>query len=265
LFDPTDEGFWSISCHNDIRSVQDLDSLQINPIWIQTGELRCRADSRYAFHLEDAINALLTNVESGAHNWREAPAAHSSSYEAVLQAYASMSPDMAIDHLQASQDGLTQEEAVARLKMTGPNILSTKKPPTWWQLALSALPNPFNILLALLAIISVATPPAQWSTFTLLVVMIVISCVVRFWQEYRSTVAAVKLQAGVSTNVRVRRQVQENHTEDLIVDEKTLVPGDILLVDPGDALPADCMALETYNLSISQSRSVDTKWRCYSC
>ena len=167
-----------------------------------------------------------------------------------------MSPEIAIDFLQGSQDGLTQKEAAARLKVTGPNILSIKKSPTWWQLALSVLPNPFNVLLALLAIISVATPPPQWSTFTLLVVMIIISCMVRFWQEYRSTVAAVKLQAGVSTNVRVRRQVPENHTEDIIVDEKTLVPGDILLVDPGDTLPADCMVLETYNLSISQSRSV---------
>ena len=169
-----------------------------------------------------------------------------------------MSPDIAIDHLQANHDGLTEEEAAARLKLTGPNILSTKKSPTWWQLALSVLPNPFNILLALLAIIAVATPPPQWSTFTLLVVMIVISCVVRFWQEYRSTVAAVKLQAGVSTNVRVRRQTRENHTEVIVVDEKTLVPGDILLVDPGDTLPADCIVLETYNLSISQSRSVST-------
>ena len=174
-----------------------------------------------------------------------------------------MSSDAAIDHLQASQDGLTPEEAAARLKVAGPNILSTKKPPTWWQLALSVLPNPFNILLALLAIISVATPSPQWSTFILLVVMIVISCIVRFWQEYRSTVAAIKLQASVSTNIRVRRQVWESHSDDMIVDEKTLVPGDILLVDPGDALPADCMVLETNNLSISQSRSVYARLRCY--
>jgi Mg2+-importing ATPase len=164
-----------------------------------------------------------------------------------------MSPGTAIEHLQASQNGLTSQEAAARLKVTGPNILSTKKPPTWWQLLLLVLPNPFNILLGLLAIISVATPPPQWSTFILLIIMIVISCVVRFWQEYRSTVAAIKLQAGVSTDVRVRRQIQEHQTEDIVIDEKTLVPGDILLVDPGDALPADCMVIETSNLSISQS------------
>ena len=85
-------------------------------------------------------------------------------------------------------------------------------------------------------------------------VMIVISCVVRFWQEYRSSIAAIKLQAAVSTNVRVRRHVDVKGTGDMVIDEKDLVPGDILLVDPGDAVPADCMLLSSTNLSISQSR-----------
>jgi hypothetical protein len=52
-------------------------------------------------------------------------------------------------------------------------------------------------------------------------VMIVVSCVVRFWQEYRSSVAAIKLQAGVSTNVRVQRQVYGKGARDMIIDEKT--------------------------------------------
>ena len=69
-----------------------------------------------------------------------------------------------------------------------------------------------------------------------------------------TTVAAIKLQAGVSTNVRVRRRVDGIKTEGLVIDEKILVPGDILLVDPGDSIPADCMILEASNLQISQSR-----------
>jgi Mg2+-importing ATPase len=208
---------------------------------------------------------MLTNVGSRSHSWHKSPAAHGSSYEEILQAYASMPPDIAIDHLEAGYDGLTQEEVAVRLKAAGPNILSTNRPPTWWQLALSVLPNPFNVLLALVAVISVATPPSQWSTFTLLVIMIIVSCAVRFWQEYRSAIAAVKLQAGVSTNARVRRRVQDNRIAEMIVDEQTLVPGDILLVDPGDTLPADCMVLETFNLSISQSRSVSRRQRWFSC
>ncbi|KAE8448503.1 hypothetical protein EG329_009384 [Mollisiaceae sp. DMI_Dod_QoI] len=82
--------------------------------------------------------------------------------------------------------------------------------------------------------------------------MVVLSCGVRFWQEYRSNIAAIKLQNSVTTNVRVRRQVQGKCIEK-VIDEKTLVPGDILFVDPGDAIPADCLLLEARNLSISQS------------
>jgi P-type Mg2+ transporter len=164
-----------------------------------------------------------------------------------------MAPEMALGHLQATLSGLAGDEAAKRLRLKGPNLLSIKKPPTWWQLLLSVIPNPFNILLGLLAVISVATPPPQWSTFVILVIMIVISCVVRFWQEYRSSVAAIKLQASVSTDVRVRRQTTSARVDEFSIDEKSLVPGDILLVDPGAVIPADCMILESRNLQISQS------------
>ncbi len=190
---------------------------------------------------------------------RRLPHARDASSEAVLQTFASMSQEEAIDHLQTVPEGLTDEEAERRLKIGGFNLLSTKKPPTWWQLLLSVLPNPFNILLTFLAVISVATPPPNWPTFTILVIMIVVSCALRFWQEYRSSVAAVKLQEGVTTDVRVRRRTGESTSLEyleMVIDEKHLVPGDILLVDPGDRVPADCLVLEALNLQISQSRYV---------
>jgi Mg2+-importing ATPase len=83
--------------------------------------------------------------------------------------------------------------------------------------------------------------------------MVFLSCAIRFWQEYRSSIAAIRLQNSVTTNVRVRRQIEGEYIE-RVVDEKTLVPGDILFVDPGDAIAADCLLIEARNLSISQSR-----------
>lgn len=78
-----------------------------------------------------------------------------------------MSPGMALSHLNTQLEGLDDLEAVSRLKVAGPNVISSKKPPSWWQLLLRVLPNPFNILLALLAIISVATPPPNWVSMVL--------------------------------------------------------------------------------------------------
>lgn len=78
--------------------------------------------------------------------------------------------------------------------------------------------------------------------------MVVISCVVRFWQEYRSNLAVFKLQSSVTTDVRVRRQ------EELSVQAPQLVPGDIVLLSPGDIIPADCLIVESSFLRISQSQ-----------
>lgn len=66
-------------------------------------------------------------------------------------------------------------------------------------------------------------------------VMVFVSCAIRFWQEYRNNVAAIRHQSSVATNVRVRRIVEGEYIE-VVVDEKTLVPGDILFMDPGDAI-----------------------------
>ena len=67
-----------------------------------------------------------------------------------------------MDCLSSGINGLTEDEAAGRLINWGPNLLSSNKPPTWWQLLLSVLPNPFNILLTILAVISAVTPPPNW-------------------------------------------------------------------------------------------------------
>lgn len=66
--------------------------------------------------------------------------------------------------------------------------------------------------------------------------------------------AAIKLQSGVTADVRVRRRLNSLMSEEVAIDEKSLVPGDILILDSGITLPADCMILEATNLQISQSR-----------
>lgn len=80
-------------------------------------------------------------------------------------------------------------------------------------------------------------------------VMVSISVIVRFWQEYRSGLAVFRLQMSITTSVRVRRREIETH-----IPTSELVPGDIVLLCPGDVVPADCMVLEASFLRISQSQ-----------
>ena len=93
--------------------------------------------------------------------------------------------------------------------------------------------------------------------------MILISSAVRFWQEYRSIISVVKLQNSVTMNAKVRRRqpnemtkntgVEDSSSIEICVHEKEVVPGDILLLAPGDAVVADCMILEANYLRVSQS------------
>ena len=70
--------------------------------------------------------------------------------------------------LQTDRRGLSGAESEARLKSSGPNIVSSLKPPSWWLLLLMVIPNPFNVLLGFLAIISVASPDRSWVRWTAL-------------------------------------------------------------------------------------------------
>ncbi|KND89115.1 Magnesium-transporting ATPase, P-type 1 [Tolypocladium ophioglossoides CBS 100239] len=189
------------------------------------------------------------------------PSAPDASPEAVLTAFAMMPTDLALEHLQTHKGGLTDFEADTRRAIKGSNLLPTQKPPSWILTLLVAIPNPFNILLIFLAIINASVPDRDWAGVTVLLIMVVISVFVRFWQEYRSSVAVFRLQSSVTNNQKVRRQPPSvealigkvHDSVDKPIMEKELVPGDIVVLSPGSVVPADCLILEASFLRISQS------------
>src|SRR2546421_5041681 len=138
-------------------------------------------------------------------DWTKLLRTNAATREALLRAAAS-DPAGIMTLFKTGATGLESQDVLDRHKRAGKNILSAKKPLAWWQLLLIVIPNPFNILLGLIAIISISTPPPSWSTFVIIMIMVFISCLVRFWQEYRSSVAVIRLQSGVTTNITVRRQ-----------------------------------------------------------
>lgn len=80
-------------------------------------------------------------------------------------------------------------------------------------------------------------------------VMVAISVIVRFWQEYRSGLAVFRLRESITTTARVRRRDVDAH-----IPTSELVPGDIVSIGPGDVVPADCMVIEASFLRIGQSQ-----------
>lgn len=91
--------------------------------------------------------------------------------------------------------------------------------------------------------------------------MVVVSVLVRFWQEYRSSVAVFRLQSSITNTLKVLRQSSAEaaglqgarEPTPVTVMEKDLVPGDVVALSPGCIVPADCLILEASFLRISQS------------
>ncbi|TVY52630.1 Magnesium-transporting ATPase,P-type 1 [Lachnellula cervina] len=219
------------------------DTSQVRPMLPETGST-LTVRSLHSGH------ALLSKSES--QGWFKVSSASNAPCETSLPMLASASVNNVLEVLGTSISGLDTEEAVARLNKCGQNVLSSKKSPTRWQLFLTALLDWFNGILIVIAIVNLAIPPPQFATFGVIVVMIIMGCIIRFWQEHRSAMAAIKLQYGVEFSFRVRRRNSKGKSIEMIVDQKDLVPGNLMFIDAGNAVPADCRVLHASNVSISQ-------------
>ncbi|PBP16699.1 magnesium-translocating P-type ATPase [Diplocarpon rosae] len=158
--------------------------------------------------------------------------------------------------LDSSINGLTIEEATRRLKVYGENVPLAAALSTWSVLLYESVFNCFNALLAVDAIISVAVPDPDWQLFIIIMVVIVVSGALNFGQEVRSSIACRSSQVDVLASICVRRQLLVGDSEEFDLEREKLVRGDILSLSAGDIVPADCIVLESSNLSVSQSRLV---------
>nr|WP_269149236.1 magnesium-translocating P-type ATPase [Fischerella thermalis] len=103
-----------------------------------------------------------------------------------------------------------------------------------------------------LAVVSYLTEDVEATI--ILTIMVVVSGVLRFVQEYRSTQAAEKLKALVSTTATVKRRNRlDNPGEQREIPINELVPGDIIHLAAGDMIPADVRLLSSKDLFVSQA------------
>src|SRR6185437_5470459 len=166
-------------------------------------------------------------------------------------------PDDALKLLDALRSGLTPEQVEQRLEQYGPNEITHEKPPTWYQQLLYAFVTPFNGVLFAVSIVSLFTDvifaaPEDRSFRTIIVLssMVLLSTLLRFWQEFRSNKAAEELKAMVSSTTAVLRAGMQRPQETRI---STLVPGDIVYLSAGDMIPADVRLLAAKDLFVSQA------------
>jgi len=155
------------------------------------------------------------------------------------------------------QNGLTEEQIEERRKRYGLNEITHEKPPSWYEQLVRAFLTPFNGVLFTVSVVSLFTDvifaapdDRSFRTIIVLTAMVLLSTLLRFWQEFRSNQAAEELKAMVRSTTAVLRAAMERPQE---VPISALVPGDIVYLSAGDMIPADVRVLTAKDLFISQA------------
>ena len=144
------------------------------------------------------------------------------------------------------KEGLSINEANARLKKYGPNKLKEQKKNSPLKLFLSQF---IDVLIFMLIIAAIASYMiGNHLDAIVILVVVIINSIIGFIQEYRAENAMEKLKSLVHTDAHVKR---ENNLK-RIPSEK-LVPGDIVILEEGDKVPADLILIESYDLRVDES------------
>ncbi|GAV62757.1 E1-E2_ATPase domain-containing protein/Cation_ATPase_N domain-containing protein/Hydrolase domain-containing protein [Cephalotus follicularis] len=177
-----------------------------------------------------------------------------------LYTLAQSDKDLVFEYVRSTERGLSFTEAERRLKENGPNIPLEYNFPSWWHLLWNAFFHFFNMILIVLSALSYITSDSPNGCIMLTLVFISVS--LRFYLEYSSSKAAMKLTEFVRCPIKVQRCAGRVVQTELIVqiDQRDIVPGDIVIFEPGDLFPGDVRLLSSKHLVVSQSSLTGESW-----
>jgi magnesium-transporting ATPase (P-type) len=151
-----------------------------------------------------------------------------------------------LDALGAARDGLTSAEGEARIRIHGLNRLPQSRPRSALRRFLGQLNN---VLIYLLLGSAAVTAVLGHGTDTLVILLVVLAnAAVGYVQEGRAENALAGLRAVIAPNASVMRDGRR-----ATVPAERLVPGDIVLLDPGDKVPADMRLLKARALAVDEA------------
>jgi len=167
-------------------------------------------------------------------------------YQAVTRDAHERSADEVLERLQAGVSGLTEAEAAARLEAVGPNRLP--EPPRRG-LAARFLAQFNNILIyVLLAAAAVTISLQHWVDTAVILAVTVVNAILGLIQEGRAEKAMEAIRGMLAPKAAVLR---DDERRSISPDE--LVPGDIVLLESGDRVPADLRLVRTHGLAIQEA------------
>jgi magnesium-transporting ATPase (P-type) len=145
------------------------------------------------------------------------------------------------DLLATSPQGLTSEEAAERHAKYGPNTLIEKKRTSIAYKFLADLKDLFGVLLLFASLL--AALAGMWELSLIILLVVLVNTVFGLFQEWRAEKAMETLKSWMPEYAKV---VRDGELKKILVKE--LVPGDLIVLDEGDRVPADARLIEAFDL-----------------
>ena len=161
------------------------------------------------------------------------------------------SADEVFADIGSSANGLTSTEAQTRLEKNGKNKLAETKKPSVIKKFFAELADPMIIILLIAAAVSGVTAALQNESFTdvfIILAVVLINAVLGVVQESKAEKAIEALQKITAATSKVLRDGRP-----VTVKSEDLVVGDVVLLEAGDAVPADCRLIEAASLKAEES------------
>ncbi|MCI1258558.1 MAG: HAD-IC family P-type ATPase [Bifidobacterium subtile] len=162
------------------------------------------------------------------------------------EAWHSLSPEATLEALHAAANGLSNEESKRRLGIFGENALEAAVPTPKWKVFLLQFKSP---LIAVLIVCGIVTMALDHHVDAIAIfVVLLLNAIIGFYQEIKAN-QAVRALASLSTPTS--RVVRDGRVTSL--STPSIVPGDVVLLESGDRVPADLRLIEANNLRIDES------------
>lgn len=160
--------------------------------------------------------------------------------------YASASSTQVLEELNTSEKGLSETEVQKRALTYGRNVLSEEKKLGSLLEFLANFRNPLVLILLAAGIVSFSI--GEIVDGSIILVIVLMSAVLNFFQEYKANQSAKKLRERVATQAEV---IREGKNKEIPIAD--LVPGDIIFLNSGDLIPADARVISSKDFFVNQS------------
>lgn len=152
-----------------------------------------------------------------------------------------------------NENGLSSQEAQEMIAKNGVNQVSQSKPKKWYNYFFESLFSSFNTILLGISLVLIYTDVVipetpSYANIIVILILVIASTLLEFFEEFRSNKAAEKLKELVGTTTLVLRDGKE-----IKIPIHNITIGDVVLLSSGSMIPADLRIIEAKDLYVGQS------------